>query len=416
MKNDKDGKLTEVRLNIHPLELKVSPKRVTSRQWIFSNEVTPLDDARLDELRSCLVNVTATRRLGIYSKPNLNCVRLFPQSFSSLLSETSVSSHSFVQLLAEQLKKVRSWKLAMVPQGEAFRWMHGDSDGLPGVVLDDYGAFLVVQFGSRAGEFLAPFVKSALEGIESRPIFERSSGQSRSAEGLPERTRWLSGEMGGELLNTRFCNLDMSFSAQRAQKTGLFLDQRENLQFVQSHFSTAYPQRVLDICSYVGAWSASLARRGAREFVLIDQDKRALELATRNIERNATAPVKIEVVHGDLFESLSKLQAGGRSFDAVVSDPPAFAKSAKHVPEARRAYARLAKLSSKLVRENGLLVACSCSRNMMEDEFYETVVNNLDEGDWVLRARGNQSADHTVAAQESYSNYLKCFFFIRRAL
>jgi 23S rRNA (cytosine1962-C5)-methyltransferase len=175
---------------------------------------------------------------------------------------------------------------------------------------------------------------------------------------------------------------------------------------------------MLDLCSYAGAWSCAAAQAGVVDFTAVDQDKDALELCEQNIKNNVTGSASspnIQLLHGDLFEILSKLNREEKSFDVVVADPPAFTKSSKHVPEARRAYQRLAKLSSRLVSPNGLLVACSCSRHIGEEDFYEIVSSALIADDWVYLGRGRQSPDHTVLATDKHSLYLKALFFVRRS-
>ena len=203
----------------------------------------------------------------------------------------------------------------------------------------------------------------------------------------------------------------------RCQKTGLFLDQRENLTLFGKILTASHASSMLDLCSYAGAWSCAGAQVGVREFTVVDQDKDALELCTKNISDNSKDPNKIQItqMHGDLFELLSKLNKEKRSFSAVVADPPAFTKSAKHVPEARRAYQRLSKLASRLVAVNGIYVACSCSRHIDEEEFYEIVSNALESDDWIYLGRGRQSPDHTVLTTDKHSLYLKALYFMRRS-
>lgn len=406
-------------ITFQELALKVDPKRIARRAWVFSNEVDHVPDAQLSNDKCAFVYLPALNRFGIYSKTSLNSVRLFPRRFLTARNAGQITQEVVVQSIVEQLKLARTEKLSLLgtQQDEAFRWIHGDADGLPGVILDDYVNCLVIQFGSRAGEFLKDYVFEALSLLDSRPLFERSSGQSRTAEGLPERTRWVS-ESATHLdtkVTAPFSGLKLSFNLNRAQKTGLFLDQRENLNFLRSILANKSVTSSLDVCCYAGAWSSVIAQAGARDFTLIDQDKNALEFAKANIHLNAKNQIaNVETLHGDMFESLSKLGNLEKTYSVVVADPPAFAKSAKHVPEARRAYARMSKLASRLVEKGGILIVCSCSRNMLEDEFYELVSKNLHSGDWVLLARGGQARDHSVGAFDDFSRYLKCFFFMRR--
>jgi 23S rRNA (cytosine1962-C5)-methyltransferase len=278
-----------------------------------------------------------------------------------------------------------------------------------------------MQCSCAAGEFLFPHVVSAILAKTTKPILERSTGQTRAMEGLPERTRWIRGSV--ERASVHFAKLNLQFEPLRAQKTGLFLDQRCNLEFLTNFLSHEFvqPQSMLDICSYAGAWSSAAASAGVRSFTLIDADAQALSMAKTNITNNSPEAQAsgqephIELRHGDLFEELSKLKSTQRTFDVVVADPPAFAKSKKHLPEASKAYARLIKLAARATAPNGLLILCSCSKNMDAQTFWDLCVRNLGP-EWILIHRGSQSPDHTVGTTQASAEYLKCYFFQKRSL
>jgi 23S rRNA (cytosine1962-C5)-methyltransferase len=420
------------------LKLAVPPARLRASTTLFSNQVSPLDDSLLDATRSAFVTVEGLPgRVGVYNKSQLMAVRFLPAAcLGAVRPNHGLDPEALVENLRQHLSALRRHKLPLraLSGGESFRWVHGDADGLPGLVVDDYGAMVVVQSGAHAGELLLPHVVRALEPLcGNRPLFERSSGQSRAMAGLPERTRALRGVVPDEV-EASFAGLRLRFAPARAQKTGLFLDQSFNLALFgrllrmanlpnegEAPNEGAAPpwESLLDVCCYAGAWAATAAAAGLTRFTLIDQDAVALARAAENVVRNGSgAPPTVETLHGDMFERLSVLAREGRSFDVVVADPPAFAKTKKHVPEARRAYARLLKLSAKLVRPGGLLVACSCSRNMPEEEFVELAGGQLGAGpdgegfDLVLR--GSQAPDHTVPAGDALSLYLKCHFYRRR--
>ena len=402
---------------IHTLALVEPKRRPRHPHWVHANEIRHLTNDQVTSGRCALVRVAGNNRLGIYNKDSLMTVRYLPKNIATSLEDQGITEENFLAALLCHLQTLRSQKLALFSfaRESAFRWSHGDSDGLPGIVIDDYHSFIVLQSGCAAGDFLVDRVAAALSKIDDRPILERSSGQVRAMEGLPERTRWLRAAPAGAapLTPVRFANLNLNFDPLRAQKTGLFLDQRLNLDTLAQLAPALNANSLLDICCYAGAWSATAAREGTRQFTLIDTDARALTMAEQNIRANAKASdVSIETLHGDLFETLSREKQGGRQWNIVVADPPAFAKSRKHIPEATQAYARLIRLASRLVAPEGLLVLCSCSRNMEAANFEEIAFRQLTEGDWVLVRRGQQSPDHSVAAEGS--DYLKCLFFIRR--
>lgn len=413
---------------IHELKLSADPRQPSPQGWIFSNQVEHLPETLLDPQRTALVFVPQARRFGVYSKTSLIAVRLFSEKLSQeigrLRTAAGLAPEVLVDSLAHALSELAAFKRRLFPfaSHEAFRLSHGDADGIPGVVVDDYGEVMVVQSGSSNGDFLVEFIARALAKSFSKPVFERSSGQVRSIENLPERTRWIVAPPNSPTsITATLASLRMGFSLLKAQKTGLFLDQRENLRTLSTLLAArsqggAPLTSMLDICSYAGAWSSAGAKAGLQSFSLIDVDRTALENAEHNVRANAEGrEITVQLHHADLFEELARLKDSGRKFDLVVADPPAFAKSKKHVNEAGRAYGRLARLASRLVADGGMLVTCSCSRHMEEPMFLDIVSRSLVGGDWILLAKGMQSPDHTILAQSGDADYLKCLFFCRRS-
>lgn len=406
---------------VHNIKMKTGQRFHAVQSCLYSNQLEPLASDLLGDERCALV-LAGQHNPGIYSRDHLLAVKFLPKSWAKVFSNSNIERSLLEQLLEDELRILHNRKKQLVRNsGEALRWVHGDADGIPGIVIDDYGSLVVIQSGSQAGDFLLPMVLVALQRATEKPIFERSSGQIRALEKLPERTRWIRSPAKSDaldLVEAKLAGLTLHFRPQRCQKTGLFLDQRENLNQLSNILESTAAKSMLDLCSYAGAWSCAGASRGISEFTAVDQDKDALNLYEENIRRNAankSAAANIELLHGDLFELLAKLNRDNKKFDVVVADPPAFTKSAKHVPEARRAYQRLTKLASKLVNHNGIYVACSCSRHIDEEEFYEVVSSSLEADDWIYLGRGRQSPDHTVLATDKHSLYLKALFFMRRA-
>lgn len=396
----------KVRLNLQILK---------ERGWIFSNDVSHLNDGELDPSRTSFVKIEGSDRFGVYDKTNLISIRLFPASFSS--KDTADFETHLKSFLSERMRQLKTTKQELLAdKKESYRLCHSDGDGVPGVIVDSYGDVYVVQSGSKCGDKLLPYVVQALGEISPESsIYEKSTGQSRQMEGLEERTCWRKGTVQSEVIQAKFCHLALEFNLARSQKTGLFLDQRYNLSILKSLVSQKSSKSILDICSYMGAWSSVAVANGASLATLIDQDKIALEFAKSNVTRNQVSPSEVKILEGDMFEHLAQLGKESKRFDVVVADPPAFAKSKKHLPNAKIAYGRLTKQASKLVNADGIFVACSCSRNMDELEFYEIVKKNLVGDNWVLLGRGMQSLDHTITTLNVSSEYLKCFFFHRRA-
>lgn len=409
---------------IHSLKFKAGQKSFHPQSCLYSNQIEQLSAQILGEERCALVTVGTQKLPAIYCRDQLIAVRFFSKKWAEAFDSSHITKAALETLVLQQLKELRLQKTRLLNgEGEAFRWVHGDADGLPGVVIDDYASIVVVQCGSQFGDFLLPVLIPALLQATQKPIFERSSGQIRALEKLPERTRWIretshdGRKTNTETVQTQLAGLQLQFKPMRCQKTGLFIDQRENLEIFKSTGTALKVRSMLDLCSYVGAWSCAGARAGVESFTLVDQDKDALETSRINIEKNISSGQKSSVttLHGDLFEILSKMGKERAQFDAVVADPPAFTKSAKHIPEAKRAYQRLTKLASRLVNPQGLYVACSCSRHIDEEEFYDIVSSSLDADDWIYLGRGRQSTDHTVLTTDKQSLYLKALFFQRRS-
>jgi 23S rRNA (cytosine1962-C5)-methyltransferase len=411
-------------ISVHTLKLSVDAQQLRGLPWIFSNQVHHLEDPALSPERTALVHIPLLDGFGIYTKTDLIAVRLLPRFLTEVLkNKSAVEEAVFAQALAQHISLLRTAKTRIFPfaRNQCFRVAHGDADSLPGIVIDDYGTFSTIQSSCAAGDFLLPSVVSALAQMNEQPLLERSSGQARAMAGLPERTRWIRGKI--DKANVSFAGLKLQFDPLRAQKTGLFLDQRKNLEFLSEFLSheNVKASSFLDICSYAGAWSSAGATAGLSSFTLIDADAQALAMARENIIQNspdAQALGKvptIETRHGDLFEELSKLKSQSRTWDVVVADPPAFAKSKKHLPEATKAYARLIKLAARATAPNGVLILCSCSKNMEAHLFWELCLKNLG-SEWILLRRGEQSPDHTIGTTQASSEYLKCYFFQKRSL
>ncbi len=388
--------------------------------WLFSNQIIHKSDNELNEDKISLVQIKGTKKVGVYCKNSLISIRFLPDSLFEKIENEFIKKDHFIDVILNHLVNLKKAKSKFnFTNKEAFRLSHGDNDGLPAIAIDDYQSVLVLQSSSQAGEYILPYVIEALKQIDERSIFERSTGQIRKLENLPERTRWIREPLNKDQnfeINCLFSSLNMTFFLNKAQKTGLFLDQRNNLTYLANIIKNYNINSCLDICSYAGSWSSIAANSGVENLTLIDQDSWALNLAKRNILANAKGNTTIETLHGDMFEHMQGLIKNEKKFDLIIADPPAFAKSKKHIHEAKRAYSRMAKLASKLLSENGLLIVCSCSRNIKDSEFLESVSFGLEEGNWVFIHKGEQSPCHTHLAHPDSSEYLKCYFLNNRVL
>lgn len=387
---------------------------------LFSNQIIHLSDSDLTEDKVSLVHIKGTKKIGVYCKQSLISIRFLSDKLYDKIDNGFIKKEVFIHEISDHLTSLKNAKSKFeFTKNEAYRLSHGDNDGLPAIAIDDYQSVLVIQCSSLAGEFLLPFVIESIKLTDERLIFERSTGQIRKLENLPERTRWIREPENKDHtfeINCNFALLNMNFYLNKAQKTGLFLDQRSNLTYLANIIKNYKINSCLDICSYAGSWSSIAALSGVEQLTLIDQDSWALNLVKKNILTNAKNNVTVDSLHGDMFEHMQGLVKSEKKFDLIIADPPAFAKSKKHVNEAKRAYSRMTKLASKLLSDNGLLIVCSCSRNIKDSEFLESVSIGLEEENWVFIHKGEQSPCHTNLAHPDSSEYLKCYFLNKRVL
>ncbi|WP_116963948.1 class I SAM-dependent rRNA methyltransferase [Fastidiosibacter lacustris] len=370
------------------------------RSIFYSNEIEHLDQSKLNAQGCSLVQ--CKQRLALYSKHQLMAVRV------SALSIEEIVIHGLEKVIIEFLEHLYQEKevFKFVQCQEAFRLCHGDHDGLPGITIDCYGAVNVVQSSAASADLLMPFVIKALSQLmPAVAVFERSTGQVREQEGLQSIVQWqyLQAE---SIQTTKLAGNNLSFDLVHGQKTGLFIDQRCNLIAFQDYL-TEQLSSMLDVCCYMGAWSVTASQQ-LKVFTLIDQSEKALNMAKHNIEQAASGKV-ITLLHGDMFEALKSLTTMNRYYDVVVADPPAFAKSKKHLAEAIRAYQRLYRLSLACLNKGGLFIACSCSRHLTEELFFE-IIQSLGVN-MILLHKGYSSPCHTQSVQVDYHDYLKCYIF-----
>lgn len=289
----------------------------------------------------------------------------------------------------------------------ACRVLNGEGDGLPGVVLDRYGPFLVAQFLSAGAEFFRDEIaRAALERTGCRGIYERSDVDVRAKEGLPQRAGPLVGEEPPAEIEIREGSLRLLVDVRQGHKTGLYLDQRDNRAAVAPFAKGA---RVLNVFCYTGGFGLAAGVGGAAQVTQVDQSAPALELARRNAALNNLGPQVIEHVQADAFQQLRQWRDENRRFDLVVLDPPKFAASAAQLESARRGYKDINLLGLRLLAPGGTLFTFSCSGHMQPEMFRETVADAAADARvqvQVLKQLG-QAPDHPYGLQYPEGFYLK---------
>jgi 23S rRNA (cytosine1962-C5)-methyltransferase len=289
-----------------------------------------------------------------------------------------------------------------------YRLVYGESDGLPGLVLDRYGDVVVAQSGTAGVDRLRADIDSAVDKVvHPKTIVWKNDSGARELEGLERGvTRAGVGDIPAEIA-IREQGLDFVAPLAEGQKTGWFYDQAANRERLRRYLPAG--ARVLDVCSYVGAWAISALKGGAASATCVDSSATALDYVARNATANGVA---VETIKDDAFDALKALQESGAKFDVVILDPPAFAKRKKDVPQAQAAYRKLNQLALPLIDRDGILVSCSCSYHMGADELVnaiQTAARHTSRFVQVLEL-GGQSPDHPVHPAIPETRYLKSFF------
>jgi 23S rRNA (cytosine1962-C5)-methyltransferase len=297
------------------------------------------------------------------------------------------------------------------PARGAARMVNAESDGLPGLVVDRYGDFLVLQASAAGIDRHKGDIVGALERVGApRGIYERSDVDGRDKEGLSPETGLLAGEEPPEFVEIdepshSGSTVTLLVDVRHGHKTGAYLDQAENRRIVTHD---ARGGDVLNVFSYAGGFSLHAARAGARRIVNIDSSARALSLSEETARRNDLAGC-IEHVKADAFEELRRLREAGQTFDLVVVDPPKLSRSAAQVERAARAYKDLSRIAMHVTRSGGLLATFSCSGAISTDLFQKIVWSaSLEAGrDAQIVTRLTQASDHPVLLTFPEGEYLK---------
>ena len=310
----------------------------------------------------------------------------------------------FRRKITQALALRRDLKLADNSNG--LRLIHAESDGLPGLIVDQYRDVLVMQLGSAAADRWRDVCADILQELCSPAcIYERSDSDARALEGLPERNGILRGALPAEIMVTEH-GIKFAVDVAHGQKTGFYLDQRDNRALTGT---LAEGKEVLNCFCYTGGFSLYALRDGAKSVLSIDASEEALELARRNVELNGLDASRAEWQCADVFAALRKLRDQNRKFDLIVLDPPKFAPTAAFAEKAARGYKDINLLGFKLLRPGGLLFTYSCSGGISEDLFQKIIAGAaLDAGvDACIVHKLHAAADHPVLLSFPEGAYLK---------
>jgi len=307
---------------------------------------------------------------------------------------------------------------------DSCRLIHGEADGLPGLVVDRYGPTLVAQFLSCGVERFKPIlVEALLAHTGLKALFERSDANSRELEGLPEATGWLSKtpEAGqGTQLVLQEHQWQLGLDIARGHKTGFYLDQRDSRWRFAQYAQRLQFKRVLNCFCYTGGFTVA-ALSGLRatadpHITSVDSSALALEVARANVALNGFDAAAHTFLDADVNASLRLFLEQGQSFDAIVLDPPKFAPTAAHAERAARAYKDINRLALKLLAPEGVLFTFSCSGGISVDLFHKIVASaGIDAGvDGFILERLGAAPDHPMTIEFPEGEYLKGLVVMRR--
>jgi 23S rRNA (cytosine1962-C5)-methyltransferase len=298
-----------------------------------------------------------------------------------------------------------------------YRWVYGESDGLPGLVLDRFGDVVVGQLTTAGMNLQQGVIEEAIRRVlKPRVLLWKNDGGARALEGLPEEVRAAWGEPPErvEVTESAADGGQVVFETELGggQKTGWFYDQAFNRSQLARFMKAG--ARVLDVCCYAGGWAATAASLGASRIDCVDASASALERAQANVARQARAGASAEFFahRGDAFDVLAQLAETGERYDVVVVDPPAFIKRRKDIPQGEAAYRKLNQLALRVLSDEGLLISCSCSYHLAIDSLQTAIqaaARHVDRSVQIIY-QGMQSPDHPVHPAIPETRYLKAFF------
>jgi 23S rRNA (cytosine1962-C5)-methyltransferase len=373
---------------------KAAGRVASGHPWIFSSDIVDRDGAQ----PGAAVKVTDDRGKSLGTAHYSSASQIAIRMLSRQVVETGRDFYLHRLRAAEQHRR------AVVRDSDAYRVVHGEADLLPALVVDRYGDYLVVQTLDQGMDAAKADIVSCLEEIFApKGIIARNDVAVRAKEQLPLKTAILSGEIPPSVA-VRMNGLTLSADLLHGQKTGIFLDQRENYRAAARH---ARGGRALDCFTSTGGFALHVAAR-CESVEAVDSSAAALLTARANAEANGIG--NVDWLAADVFELLSGYTSARRQFSMVVLDPPAFAKSRQKVEAAAAGYKEINLRALRLLNPGGILVTCSCSHHMNEAMLLELVAQASLDANRTLRVleRRTQSQDHPILLTVPETHYLKC--------
>ncbi|HEX8992716.1 MAG TPA: class I SAM-dependent methyltransferase [Anaerolineales bacterium] len=368
--------------------------------WVFSGAIERVDEGMAS---GATVDILSARgrflARGFYSPHSQIRARVWT------FDDEPVGEDFFRDRIRHALDVRRAWNLRS--HTDAMRLIYAESDGLPGLVVDQYANMLVVQcLTAGVDAWRETLADLLLQETGLTGIFERSDADVRELEGLPTQVGMLRGNQAELLLPITEFGLQFKVNLVSGHKTGFYLDQRTNRQEVRE---VSRGREVLDCFCYTGGFTVNALSGGAASVLAVDVTSEALSMARENILLNGLPAERYQAIEGDVFQVLRRFRDEGRSFDMVILDPPKFAPTSAQVEKASRGYKDINLLAFKLLRPGGLLFTFSCSGAVDAGLFQKIVASAaLDAGvEAQIVQHLGQAADHPVALNFPEGTYLK---------
>ena len=367
--------------------------------WIYSNEV----DTGISPLKSfeagepVIIENAKGKAIGTgYVNPNtLICARLVSRDARYMLDKS---------LLVHRINVALSLRERLFDK-PCYRLVFGDSDGLPGLVVDRFGDIVVLQISTAGMERVKDDIVEALvQVLKPSGILLKNNGISRKLEEMPEYVEVAYGEVPDEV-ELEENGVHFLAPVMKGQKTGWFYDHRLNRDRLRHYVKG---KRVLDVFSYVGGWGVQCAAFGAEKVICIDASEKATDLVHRNAELNGLQD-KVGTMQGDAFEVLKQLKTESEQFDVIIVDPPAFIKRRKDIKAGELAYRRINEMAMRLLSKDGILVACSCSMHLQRDSMLDALragSRHIERSLQVIE-QGHQGPDHPILPAIPETEYIK---------
>ncbi len=371
--------------------------------WVFSNEIdtkeTPLKDFEAGEVVSIESANGKAIGIGYVNPQTLICARLLSRNVKAKFNQAFIKKRIQAALVLRELNFDKPY----------YRLVFGDSDGLPGLVIDRFDDVFVAQITTAGMENVKEDITTTIENLfHPRALVYRNDTASRTLEGLEQYEEIAIGELPAEVLleenGTTF-----SIPVQEGQKTGWFYDHRMARKRLQD---LVKGKRVLDVFSYLGGWGIEAAVAGAKEVICIDSSVSALDGVDKNAKLNGVQD-KVSTFQGNAFDALKMLITEAQKFDVVIIDPPAFVKRKKDIKSGTDGYRRINELALRLVEYDGILVSASCSHHMSRNSLLSQVqlaARHVDRS-VQLFDQAHQAPDHPIHPAIPETEYIKTLFF-----